>query len=62
MANYKRATEVSVTASDAINMTNDPNLIVVMAIPDIDAERVSVTYWSKDDGLLPSWIVAKKAA
>lgn len=62
MANYSRASEVSVTPSEAINMTNDPDLIVVMAIPNVEKDIVDVTYWSKNNGVLPPWINLKKAA
>ena len=59
MANCSKAQEVCVSASDAINMVNDPSLIVVMAIPDEIEGRVAVTYWSKNNGQLPPWIVVQ---
>ena len=62
MAIYSKTQEVCVSASDAINMVNDPNLIVVMAIPDESGGHVTVTYWSKNRGQLPPWIVIQKAA
>lgn len=62
MAQYNRATEVSVSASEAISMMNDPSVVVVMAIPDVNEDLVEVTYWSMDDGPLPPWIIVKKAA
>jgi len=62
VAQYNRATEVSVSASEAISMMNDPSVVVVMAIPDVNEDLVEVTYWSMDDGPLPPWIIVKKAA
>lgn len=61
MANYSKSTEVSVSASVAIAMMNDPELVVVMAIPNEPEDRVDVTYWLKDDSMLPPWILTKKA-
>ena len=43
-------------------MKNDHTVIVVMALPTADEGMFSVTYLSKEDGELPSWIVDREAA
>ena len=61
-ANYSKAQEVCVSSAEAIGMMNDPALVVVMAIPDADEDNVAVTYWSKNNGQLPPWIIVQQAA
>jgi hypothetical protein len=62
VAHYNRASEIIVSSSEAITMMNDPSLVVVMSIPRPDEDRVEITYWSKDNGQLPPWIIVQKAA
>ncbi|HEX7822538.1 MAG TPA: hypothetical protein VF463_18185 [Sphingobium sp.] len=61
-SNYPKATEVVVSASDAINMMNDPRLVVVLATTAKSDGNTEVTYWSKDNGPLPPWITVQQAA
>lgn len=60
--NYSKPNEVVTSKAEAFAMVEDTSLIVVMAIPTGIEDKVSVTYWRKDDELLPPWIITQRAA
>lgn len=43
-------------------MQGDSEFVVIMAIPTGEEEMFSVTFLSREEGKLPSWIIDRKAA
>ena len=54
--------EILASWKDVQAMMCDHTLIVVMALPTGSEGNFNVTYWSKENGEIPSWIIDKEAA
>jgi hypothetical protein len=61
-AEKQKPSEVLVSWDDFQAMKRDRTMIVVMALPADVKGMFYVTFWSKEDGELPSWIIDQKAA
>jgi len=59
---FEKPQEVIVEWDDVKAMTDDHTMIVVMAIPAPVENMFSVTFFSREDGDLPPWIIDRKAA
>lgn len=58
----QKPTEVLASWEEFQAMRRDHTLVVVMALPASVEGMFCVTFWSKEDCELPSWIIGRKAA
>jgi len=58
---YEKPQDIIVDWEYVEAMMRDQAMIVVMAIP-VEEEMFSVTFLSREDRMLPPWIIDRKAA